>query len=524
MLSPVTQADEWRYTVRPGDTLIGFSQRHLLNPADWVKLHRHNALANPHYLVPGQTLRIPLSLLKQKPAPAELVAVSGQVRAAMPGEEFRQARIGELLATGAELHTAENSSAKLRFADGSTLVLQPSSRLQLDTLSVYEGGGMVDTRMRLQQGRSEIHTNPRRDTGTRMQVITPSAVAAVRGTRFRVAAEPQATREETLEGEVALAATGRQVGVAAGYGSVAAAGQPPAEPVALLETPDLRHLPARIDRLPMVFDLVEQANAVHWTGQIARDAGFNEILLEQFSHKPRLVFGDLPDGSYVLRVAASDANGLLGLDAVHAFELHARPFPPLLLYPAQDAVIRTARPEIRWSEALGVSRYHVELALDSEFREKVLDQVLTERAWPLAQALNPGAYFLRAASIANGRQGPYSDVVRFIYKPAPSAPDLGQPTMTFGANTLEINLPAPPQGLHYEAELAADQDRKQILWHGESADGRLDMPRPDSGRRYLSVRLVEADGTFGPYSTQGIDVPRQTHPEILLFLLPLLAL
>lgn len=52
-----------------------------------------------------------------------------------------------------------------------------------------------------------------RAPGSRLQVITPSAVAAVCGTRFRVAADVEATREETLEGAVGLAAAGLEVRV-----------------------------------------------------------------------------------------------------------------------------------------------------------------------------------------------------------------------------------------------------------------------------------------------------------------------
>ena len=113
-----------------------------------------------------------------------------------------------------------------RFEDHAEGALDQAAELVLDSVSVYAGGGMVDTQVRLQRGRVEVGANPRRQPGSRLQVITPSAVAAVRGTRFRGEAQPQLTREETLAGEVGLTAAGRDVVVAEGRGSLAEAGKP----------------------------------------------------------------------------------------------------------------------------------------------------------------------------------------------------------------------------------------------------------------------------------------------------------
>lgn len=157
-----TALPEWRYTLRPGDTLIGVSQRYLVRPHDWPRVQRLNRIADPYRLVPGSTLRIPLAWLKQTPAPATVVAVAGRATVAFPDGPARAAQAGESLHAGAQLATGADSSLTLRFADGSTLVLQPNAQLVLDSVSVYAGGGMADTRLRLQQGRAEVGANPRR--------------------------------------------------------------------------------------------------------------------------------------------------------------------------------------------------------------------------------------------------------------------------------------------------------------------------------------------------------------------------
>ncbi|MFO7543135.1 MAG: FecR domain-containing protein [Thiobacillus sp.] len=515
---------EWRYTLRPGDTLIGVAQRYLERPADWPRVMQHNHILNPFLLVPGSTLRIPYAWLRHVPAPAVVVAVSGQARVSLPDASERALLAGERLPAGTALSTAANSSATLRFADGSVMVLQPRARLVLDTVSVYEGGGMVDTRVRLQQGRVEIGANPRRTSGSRLQVITPSAVAAVRGTRFRVSAEAEVTREETLEGAVGLEAAGQQVRVDENQGSLAETGKPPLPPVPLLPAPDVSALPVRIETLPLRFPLPPLSGAVGWLGQVAADATFEQILLENTSSTQHLSFADLPDGRYVLRLRAADALGLQGRDAEHAFEVDARPFAPLLTAPG--ARVRSAQPELQWAAVVGSNAYQVQVARDVAFSDRVLNQRTVETHLVPAQALASGQYYWRVANIEAGEQGPFSQPQGFTYDPLPGPPDINQAAPVFTKDALTLILPPPPAGLNYELVLARDAERKQVVWQGVSSDGRIQAaPVDPKSNHYLAARLVEADGSAGPYVTRVVEaLPARTQWGWLLLLLPLLAL
>jgi hypothetical protein len=521
---PTTNAaPEWRYTLRPGDTLIGVSSRYLANPADWPRVQRLNRIGNPYRLIPGSSLRIPLAWLRHTPAPATVVSVTGQVQVSMHAAPERALQPDEQLPSGAVLTTAANSSATLRFADGSQLVLQPAARLVLDSVSVYAGGGMVDTRLRLQQGRVEVGANPARASGSRLQVITPSAVAAVRGTRFRVEADAQVTREETLEGDVGLAAAEQTVRVAAGQGSVAESGKPPRPPVALLPAPDVSTLPSRIDSLPMRFTLPAMPGAVSWLGQIAADDRFEQLLLQQISATAQLGFGDLPDGHYWLRVRAIDELGLQGRDAVHAFELDARPFAPLLSAPGPR--VRSATPAFQWSGVVGADAYRVQLSRDDAFADSVLDERTPDTRLTPAHELKPGVYHWRVASVEADEQGPFSPPQSFTFDPLPGAPDLNQGAPVFARDSLTLTLPPPPAGLHYELVLARDAERTQVAWRGESDDGQMHVAPVEPANYYLAARLVEADGTAGPYATRVIEAPPRSHwGLLLLLLLPLLAL
>lgn len=514
---------EWRYTIRPGDTLIGIGKRYLANPGDWKKIQQLNKIGNTLRLPPAGILRIPFELLSQQPAPAKVSAVSGQVHAVVDGVSQSVNQPGLLLPAGSEIGTAADSSATLVFADGSHMTLYANSSVQMDTVSVYTGGGMADTRLRLKHGRADFLANPDKQSGNRMQVITPSAIAAVRGTVFRVASGTDSTREETIEGKVGVEAEKVEVSVETAMGTRADAGKPPSPPVALPPAPDLSALPARFDRYPLRFSTPGQNGVVGWVAQISPDTTFQTILLEKEGPGPILSFASLPDGKYVLRMRGVDANGLQGLDAQHAFEVDAHPFPPLPIQPGDQANVRTARPQLGWTSSVEAERYHIQIAHDADFRNQVADDILSGTQYQPASNLAAGPYFWRLASIGPaGDSGPYSDPVSFTYKPLPGAPVLDTRSLRFDNGKMNMNLPGLPDGLHYEIKLARDDKLTQLIWQGSLSDFEIRTDRPTPGTYYLAARAVESDGTAGPYTIQAIQVPDKPIWPYFQILLPFL--
>lgn len=57
------------YTTRPGDTMIGLSERFLGTRLKFYALSRYNGIANPSSLTPGQELRIPGEAPRAAPPP-----------------------------------------------------------------------------------------------------------------------------------------------------------------------------------------------------------------------------------------------------------------------------------------------------------------------------------------------------------------------------------------------------------------------------------------------------------------------
>ena len=118
------------YTIQPGEKLIRLGQRLLKNPEAWPEVARFNKLGNANALKPGQTIQLPLRLLKPIPANAKVVSVSGDVQlGASP------AAAGTVLVEGARLQTGANSSAVIELADGSRVTRERAKLMACQTTS-----------------------------------------------------------------------------------------------------------------------------------------------------------------------------------------------------------------------------------------------------------------------------------------------------------------------------------------------------------------------------------------------------
>ena len=489
---------EWRYSVRPGDNLIQFSERHLINPDDWHVLQTLNKIKNPQRMQLGQVLRVPLNLLKQLPAPAEIVLASGQAGILKADNSVQPVIAGQQLTAGTELITGENSKLNIKFADGSIVSMQPKSTMKLDTLSMYSGGGMVDTKLRLQQGKVETEANPSHLQGNKMQIITPTAIAAIRGTKFRVSADAVSIKQETLEGKVALMAAGAEVAVDKGFGSLSEGGNAPLPPVLLLPAPVTGNLPIKLEALPIAFNMPAQEGAVAWLGKVSTEPQFNSILDEKLSQGSNLSFNDLPDGKYYLKVRAKDKQGLEGYDATHEFNLNARPFAPVAATPAASAIVRDANPELTWSKIEQANEYLLELARDADFKQLLDSKRVTNPAYKIEKNLEPGQYFWRLASLDGADQGPYAAANSFTYKAKPNAPDVSQLSVKVERNKVFVSTINPPEGLSYEAILQNEANQQNNVWHATRLNGEFDFLLKEYGKQKLLLRLVDADGVTGP--------------------------
>jgi hypothetical protein len=499
----------WRYTVKPGDNLINLGKTHLVRPSDWKQVQHLNHVKNPYKMPYGMVLKVPLALIKQQPASAEVLAVTGQVHLQkMNGVE--PLSIGQKLAVGAKIITLANSKVSIRFADGSITHVYSNAILTLDSLSLYSGGAMVDTKLRLQQGQIETHANPAGVKGNRMQITTPTAIAAVRGTLFRVDAKADAVMQETLDGRVAFESSGQDVDVSKGFGSVAEQGQPPIVPVPLLPAVSTKDFPRVIRQLPFQFEIPSQVGAVSWQAKIAADNAQTKIFAETELNEPSLLIPALDDGDYFLSLRAKDQHGIAGYDAVHAFTLNAQPLAPNLVLPPDGAVVRDAQPELRWSASQGANAYALEVATDSAFHALVTKHRLQSTSVKIASPLAPGKYYWRVAAITTQAgqpddQGPFATQGQFAYQSLPPAPDISQLRVKVENNRVFVTTIAPLAGMTYQVRLSNPFNHQTSVWMGNHLQQQFDFPLKEYGAQELFIRHVDADGVAGPEALYAFD-------------------
>lgn len=315
----------YEYRVQQGDNLSSISRNYLARPRDWAHLQSINALKNPNYLRPGSIVKIPATLIKYTPSRATVLSVNGSVQGSF-GKLLQGATVGE----GERLQTAQNASVTLKLADGSVLTLQPQSQVELTQLREYPSFGVVGTLLRLVTGRLENIVSKRNNAIGRYEVVTPTATGGVRGTNFRVAAD-ESTRSEVLEGEVAMRGTRKPdevTPVPAGFGTKVDVSGTVAKPVALLPAPSLNGAPASFDPKALRFAFAAVPGALQYRAQIFSDDSYRAVLRETVLDRAELVFNDVPEGDYAMRLRAIDGNGLEGYNAQFGFKVRVVSIPP----------------------------------------------------------------------------------------------------------------------------------------------------------------------------------------------------
>jgi hypothetical protein len=238
--------EHWPHTVLKGDTLIGLARERLVPGADWRTVQRLNGVRNPLRLVPGSTLLVPWNLLPATATPAVVQHVHREVwigRGRDGIDNRRAASAGDTVRSGETIEVGAQSSASLRLAEGTRILLRPQTRLVVEVVERQGGGdaasaGRYVSRLRVLSGgieaqaplpqRLDVAAAPgaatalsgaRTSLGTpvpgvtttaptwrQLQIRTPVANLGVRGTVFRTRADAATAWFEVVEGEVRTAA------------------------------------------------------------------------------------------------------------------------------------------------------------------------------------------------------------------------------------------------------------------------------------------------------------------------------
>lgn len=312
-------ASEWTFTLRPGETMGQLAERCCGDATLGDQISQFNHIDQRMGPPAGARLRIPVPLLRRQPLAATLVYTVGLVT---DGNGLAL-QSGASLSMGQKLQTGSAGLALVRFADDSTLQLGNDAEVEFDTLSAYGDTGMVDTLVHLQRGRVELRVI--KQSGNRLRVETPSGIAAVRGTTFRVAVEPMIANQlsgpsrglvETTTGLVGFnqsATSADETSVEAGYGVVASASGVVKE--ALLQPPGPVAIPSvTTSKKPLRWPKLQGAR--RYQVQVGQDvAGKMQWRPSVQTKKRAFPLKGLAVGDYQIRVRGIAASGLHGMDA-----------------------------------------------------------------------------------------------------------------------------------------------------------------------------------------------------------------
>ena len=392
--------EHWVYNTVKGDTLIGIAETYLGPRNGWRDLQRLNNVRNPQRLMTGQPLRIPVAWLRRDVTVAVVLRVYGDVRVGATVEVSTPVTTSTALRAGDVIHTAEQSNATLRFVDGSRLLIAQNSRVAVERLLVYGKTGLGETRLRVEQGSTDSQVSPPPGRDTRFEIQTPTMHLGVRGTEFRVRVDPIAklSHAEVLSGQVAASGNKSKVLVKAGFGTLADATGTPEAPRALIAAPDLGGLtPPLLERVPLRLTWPALAGAKGYRAQVFADREFDRLLLDGVVREPVARWTDLPDGNYVLRVRALAADGLEGLNADADFVLKARPEPPFVRQPGENAKLYGDTVVFEWTRHAQAARYRLQVSDSAKFATALLDSSTLSDSTHSMQ-LAPGRYHWRMAN------------------------------------------------------------------------------------------------------------------------------
>jgi len=508
-LSPLSAAaQDWIYTTRPGDTLWDISKKHLKSVTYWSRLQRHNSINTAKRMAPGTRLLIPIAWLKRAPAPATVLSASGDVSyvSAKDGTITKLGNDKKTLLVGDKLLTGQDGSVTIEFADGSTLLLQKQSELILDTLSAYGSNGMLDTQIRLQRGRLETSVNPKKRPSSRYKITTPAAVAAVRGTTFRVGYESKDSTmlSEVVNGNIGVEATGVIQVIPKGYGTVAEEGSPPIPPKALLAAPDIAKLPGKILHLPYTMTWPALAQAAAYRIQVSPIQSSPVLIVDERINQPQYTLDQLKSGQYQLIIRGIDNINLEGFNARHSFEI-STDFPTVkLLAPHNTTPVYNGKVNFKWNKPGKVTRFHLQVSPDKTFESISIDKITKGTRFISTEAFAPGEYAWRIAGIdADGNEGAFSTATMFTVKPLPSPPqiDLSIDNAETEQGNIDMHWQAVAETKEYVIQVAKDADFNDIIINETTTTTQYTPTTalPYGSYYYRAKSVIDAD-IHGEYS------------------------
>ena len=500
-------------TVAKQATLIGLCTQYLENPAIWRQIARRNKLADPDLIFPGQRIKVPISMLKGMTLEGTVTLLKGTaLRKSAGEEEWKPLMLHEALKVGTAIKTAKDSSVEITFEDGTSFLIRENSELAVVTAkkgalhllrSLYLKSGKVISRIKSATGRD-----------SRFEIETPSALAAARGTEYRVAVDNENNpRVEALENSIDLSAADTTLMLHEGHGSIIRMNEAPTEPTRLLAPPEPQNIAALYGDRISVISFSGVQDAVRYNVFLTQDpAGRQVVRTADITPDEQFRFEGLDDGSYYLFASSTGRDGLEGaLSGPQEIKVRRKPFPPTLVAPAEHAALPEMPLKIQWHHVLGAAAYQIQIAKNPDFSGPLVESGDLRKTVYTAQDLSAGSYYLRARSLAeDGYAGDWSEVREFSVVPL-APPSLRKPDAD--DNALYIEWEPLKDAAGYHLQIARDEAFSDIILDRRLAETKLVLENPpDPGKYYMRVAAVSSGQEASRFSRSGsFEIEKQKH-------------
>jgi len=310
-------AQDWIYHAQPGDTLWDLCIEHTARRGCFKELASYNNMTEQNRVYPGDEIRIPIAWLVALPIVGKVVNVQGEVYyQPQSGANVIPLREGQNLVLGGSI-SCKSGSARITLGNHSEMLIRRDSVLELSNMSVGNSQGQA-AELQLNKGEVEVKVKP--NSRSRFEIHTPSAIAAVRGTKYRVVSQA-GTRSEVLSGKVAVQAE-TEVDVPAGFGVKAQKGKVLGDLRKLLDAPIFAE-PSVQSTLPIHVHWLGNPGAIAWQLDLYAEGEAGALLISTHSTTPEIQYQQLAQGCYRLVARGIDEDGFNGLESQLPVCVHA---------------------------------------------------------------------------------------------------------------------------------------------------------------------------------------------------------
>lgn len=201
---PSSEKTELIYEMKQGDTLLALVAKYFASDLAFAEIVRINQIKNPDKIPAGKKVSFPRDLLLFSPAQAHLTTLEC-AEPVLSTTENKTLKLGDALTQGALIKVPKGCEAGMTLEDASVVSLLPGTLVRIKTLRKTPLEKSPEVELELLGGRIELDVPKRQAGDAPYQVRTPSSLAGVRGTKFRVAfdAEQRNSQVEVNHGNVA---------------------------------------------------------------------------------------------------------------------------------------------------------------------------------------------------------------------------------------------------------------------------------------------------------------------------------